>query len=288
MTQHIPADQVIFTFQPMNPADAPYMVEPGEVFTVDTRDALNGAVRPGMAHVPPLERVNPATGPIAVRGVQPGQTLAIDVLDIQPVGQGYLTHGGRPRFYRSNQPWFDLTPGVRLSAAPMIGTIGVMPAQGDYATKLSGDYGGNMDARDVADGATLYLQAQLTGGLLATGDVHACQGDGEVCGQGIETAARLTLRVRPLARGWAARPCIRRDGWWMLVVTAPTLDEAARMATDDMAALLAARSAFDREQALLWLGQVGDLRIAQIVNRDKTVRMAVPLADVPWLEDVQW
>lgn len=280
--RRLDATQVVWDFAPG--LTAAHTVAAGEVFVVETRDALDGVVQPGMVALPPIERANPATGPIAVQDVQPGQVLAVDILRIDVAPTGYLTLGGRPRFFSQQGSAIELAPGVRVPLAPMVGTIGVMPAEGSFSTKISGDYGGNMDTRDVAAGATLYLMAQVPGGLLALGDVHACQGDGESCGQGIETAADVWLRVRVLSHGLSARPYLVRGGELMVIVTADTLEAAARAAVEETAQALVRHSDLSYDEARMLLGQAGDLRISQIVNPLKTVRMAVPLALVPWRE----
>jgi len=273
-------DHVIWTFEAgVEPA---YSVEPGETFVVETMDALGGLVRRGMTEKPKIERANPATGPIAVRGLQPGQVLAIDILQIDLPPDGFLTFGGRPRFYDQVGGLIPFHPLIRLPIAPMIGTIGVIPAQGSYSNSTAGDYGGNMDTRDVAAGATLYLTAQLPGGLLAMGDVHATQGDGESSGQGVETGATITLRARVLHRGLSLRPYLVRKGELMVIVTAGTLDQAAKEAVEEMAQIIVRHSPLAYDEARMLLGQAGDLRISQIVNPLKTVRMALPLHLVPW------
>jgi amidase len=271
---------VIWSFRPGLAAAA--VVDPGEILVVETRDALDGTVRPGMQEVPQAERANPATGPIAVRGVEPGNVLAVDILAVDPAPEGYLTFHRRPRFFSQTGGLIPFGPSTILAAAPMIGTIGVAPAQGEINNKLPGDHGGNMDTRDVAAGATLYLTAQVAGGMLALGDVHSLQGDGETSGQGIETAAEVTLRVRVLARGLSTRPYLVRGGELMVVVSAETLDAAAREAVEETARILEAHGSLPYDEARMLLSLVGDLRVGQIVNPLKTVRMAVPLDAVPW------
>ncbi len=282
--RRIGSESVIWSFRPdMAPAAA---VEPGEAFVVLTRDALNGEVRPGMAEAPQLEKVNPATGPIAVAGVRPGEVLAVDVLAVDPVGQGFLSFHRKPRFFGAASRLVDFHPAVRLAAAPMIGTIGVAPEQGEHSTRVPGDHGGNMDTRDVAAGATLHLTARVAGGLLALGDVHTLQGDGETSGQGIETAAEVTLRVRVMPRGLSSRPYLVRGGELMVIASADSLDAAAAAAVEETAQVIARHSALSYDEARMLLSLTGDLRVSQIVNPLKTVRMAVPLAAVPWNTEV--
>jgi amidase len=276
----VDSKSVIWSFRPgLEPVCT---VAPGEPFIVETRDALDGQVREGMSEVTKSERANPATGPIAVEGVVPGQVLAIDILSIDPADKGYLTFAHRPRFFSQRGGLIPFAPGIRLAAEPMIGTIGVAPDEGDFGTKVPGDHGGNMDTRDVAAGATLYLTARVAGGMIALGDVHSLQGDGETSGQGIETGAEVTLRVRVLPRGLSGRPYLVRRGELMLVVSDATLDSAAGKAVEEMALVIETHSSLSYEEARMLLSLKGDVRVSQIVNPLKTVRTAVPITVVPW------
>jgi amidase len=274
------AQAVTFTFAPDVPAA--YRIGPGETFVVATRDALDGKVRPGMSEKPVIDRANPATGPIAVEGLQPGQTLAVDILAIDVAAAGYLTFGGKPRFFEQNGGIVEFAPGARVPLAPMIGTIGVMPAAGSYSTMIPGDFGGNMDTRDIAAGATLYLQAQLPGGLLALGDVHSVQGDGETSGQGIETEAEVILRARVIPQGLSPHPYLIRNGQLMVILSADTLDEAAKQAVEAMASVITENSSLTYAEARMLTSIAGDLRVGQIVNSRRTVRVAIPLDQIPW------
>ncbi len=275
-------DYIIWEFEAgLVPA---FTIEAGEVCCVKTADALHGQVQEGMTQKPTILRANPATGPIAVQGVRPGQVLAIDILEIDLVGSGYLTFGGRPRFYKQQGGMINFAPGVTMKIAPMIGTIGVVPETGSISTHIPGDHGGNMDTRDVAPGATLYLTAQVDGGLLALGDVHALQGDGETSGQGIETAAQVTLRVRVLNQGLTTRPYLYKDDALMVIVSAETLDIAAKQAVEEAAQLINRHSRLSYDEARMLLSLIGDLRVGQIVNPWKTMRMSFPLTAVPWNE----
>lgn len=278
--QRLSAQHITWSFAA--DVQAAYTVQPGEIFQVETRDALDGLVHPGMTEKPKVERANPATGPVAVPGLLPSQTLAVEIMAIDLADWGYLTFGGHPRFFDQRAGLIDFAAGVHLVPAPMIGTIGLMPVQGSFSSMIPGDFGGNMDVRDVAPGATLYLQAQLAGGLLALGDVHATQGDGESSGQGIETAATVTLRLRVIPKGLSPRPYLVRNGELMIIVSADTLDLAAKQAVEALATTVAQHSPLSYEEARMLIGQAGHVRVGQIVNPQKTVRAAIPLLAVPW------
>ena len=276
----VSAADVIYEFRPdLTPVQT---VAPGTTLAVETRDALDGHVVHGLTERPRVERPNPATGPIAISGARPGQALAVDILAIDVAEEGYLTRTPAPTFIPQRGGLAEFVHGVRLPLAPMIGTIGVAPSEGVHSTRVPGRHGGNLDTRDVAPGATLYLPVAQPGALLALGDVHSLQADGESSGQGIETAARVTLRVRLLDESLSEWPYLVRDGELMVLVSAETLDEAARAATEEMARLLVERSALSADEARMLLGLVGDVRVSQVVNPLKTARVAVPLAAVPW------
>ena len=86
-------------------------------------------------------------------------------------------------------------PGGRVPLKPMCGTIGVAPAEpGLHSIIPPRNVGGNMDVRDIAEGAELYLPIEVDGALFSVGDTHAAQGDGEVCGTAIETAIDVSLK----------------------------------------------------------------------------------------------
>lgn len=276
----VPSSEVLYAFEP---GLAPIAeVAPGQTFLVETRDALDGHVIPGMTERPRVERPNPATGPITISGAAPGQALAVDILAVDVPEEGYLTRGPAPRFFSQRGGMTEFVHGARYALAPMIGTIGVLPREGSYSTRVPGAHGGNMDTRDVTAGATLYLAVQQPGAGLALGDVHSLQADGESSGQGLETSARVLLRTRLLPEALSPWPYIVRNGQLMVVVSADTLDEAAREAVEEMARLIVARSPLDYDEARMLQGLVADVRVGQIVNPLKTARVAVPLEAVPW------
>ena len=258
-------------------------VEPDEVFHVEMRDALDGQVREG-ATLKGLDggRANPATGPIGVRGARPGQVLAVDILDIRVARQGYVTYGGVPRFFRQQTGMLQFNKALRLALHPMIGTIGVAPREGHFPNMLCGTYGGNMDVKDVCAGATIYLPVQQDGALLAMGDVHSVQADGESSGQGVETPAEATVRVRCLDEALSEGPIIFRDGTLMAIGSGETLDDACARAVEAMARIVATRSVLSADEAHILLGLVGEVRVGQMVCPLRSARVLLPIAMVPW------
>lgn len=280
--QTLSAEHCIYAFDAEMTAAC--WVEPGEVLRVEMRDALDGQITEGLSSMDGVdqENVNPATGPIAVRGATPGQTLAVDVLDIRVAPCGYVTVGERPRFFEQRAGLVHFDDGIRLPMQPMIGTIGVAPREGRFSNKLPGDWGGNMDVRDVRAGATVYFAVHQPGGLLALGDVHSVQADGESSGQGVETQSEATLRVRLVDEVLSDWPVIFCDGELMTVAAGETLDEAGARSVEALARIVAARTRLDELGARILLGLAGDVRIGQMVCAQRTVRVALPVALLAW------
>lgn len=198
---------------------------PGDSVEVEMRDASGGQLTPASsaADVARLDtgRANPLTGPIAVAGAEPGDTLVVRVDAVEGAGWGWtaLIPGFGLLADDFPDPYLHLstydsavafTPEIRLPLRPFVGTIGVaLAAPGRHDVIPPRHVGGNLDLRDLTVGTTLYLPVEVAGALLSIGDTHAAQGDGEVCGTAVETPAQVRLTVD-----------VRRD----LAVRRPQLD----------------------------------------------------------------
>lgn len=183
-------------------------IEPGDTVTFQTGDIAYERLSKGESvDAIGLENFNVVTGPVFVRGAQPGDALRCEVLDIQVTrawsvwlpkfgGLGSRTdtmhvmqtplEGGRVR----------LSDTLTVPIEPMIGCIGVAPAEGKGSTFLpSYPFGGNMDLREMSPGTTLYLPVQVPGALLSLGDLHAAMGTAEPTWVSLEAAGQATLRI---------------------------------------------------------------------------------------------
>ena len=215
-------------------------------------------------------RPNPATGPVAVEGAQPGDALALEILEIRPGPLGYTTirptwglitgvvDRSQAKILRVEGNDVVFAPGVRFPVRPMIGTIGTAPAGEPVSNMYAGPHGGNMDNNDVAPGATVFLPVFVPGGLFGLGDVHASMGDGELSGGGFDVPAEVTLRVG-LRKGLRLRwPRIERDGH--VITTGAHGDplEAMRLAVEEMVGLLGEHLRLGRADALMLLSVRGD------------------------------
>ena len=234
------------------------------------------------------EQINPATGPVFVEDARPGDVLAVRVERIEVANQGVMAvsddFGVLAERFRGTEvrlvPIVDgrarITDGVDVPVDPMIGVLGVAPAGAAVPTGTPGSHGGNMDTRLIAEGATVYLPVSAPGALLAVGDLHAAMGDGEICGTGVEVAGRVTLRVTVRRDLEIANPVVETPEVVATVASAPTLDEAATLATRDMADLLGARLGLTPTEATMLMSAAGDLRVSQVVDPLKTARFALP------------
>jgi len=209
-------------------------VQPGETFEMETWDASVGyfksaadkaipAKRPGFDRFPPL--VNPIAGPVYVEGVERGDTLVVCLEEILVGDYSWTAIGPRRGPLGESTRWPELssdyttriwkhTPGpsgtlrdgtlhfndrIRWPITPFVGTIGVAPdREVTTSNDGQGEWGGNLDIRDVCVGNRVLLPVFHPGGLFYLGDVHASQGDTEFTGTAAETTATVRLRLEVL------------------------------------------------------------------------------------------
>ena len=274
-----------------NAALAPRLtIASSDVVDFECQDSSGAQVHPGMS-VEEFQgidrgRIHALTGPVAIAGAEPGDVLQIDVLEIQHKGWGWSSVIPGLGFLkqRFTEPFlfhWELEPLVSRSLGPAIvplrpfcGILGVAPAElGEFRTRPPGVFGGNMDVRELAAGATLYLPVLQPGALFSCGDAHAAQGNGEVCINGIECPADVSLRFTLHKGQTLAGPLVEsstaadEDGpAWVVVESATDAMAAAHGATDRMVDLLVSRWGFEPVHAYLLCSVAMHLRFSQVVN----------------------
>jgi len=255
----------------MEPA---YHVSLGEVVIVEMSHGMPGLVtREGeFTKSGPDSIINPQTGPIFVDGIEPGDVLAIDILDIKTGEWGYCSG----MIFELKDGYAQFPGSLKLPLDPMLGCIGVAPSEGTVDTHAPGETGGNMDCREVRSGSTIIFSTRVNGALVGMGDAHALQGDGEITGQGLETDAEAIIRFRKLPESLSERPVIIRSDSLFTLGADKDLENAAWQATDDMIKLLQKKTGRSNEEARLLVGLTGKLKINQIVDPTKGARMEVP------------
>jgi amidase len=167
-----------------------------------------------------------------------------------------------------------------LPIRPMIGFVAVTPKE-ETVTIVPGDHGGNMDNREVTANNRLYLPVFVDGGLIYMGDLHATMGDGEICAMGIECAGEVTAKISLLKNKNILRPRVETAKSVMTIGSAVKLDDAIKIAVDDMVNLVSEMRDLTVEEAYTLTSLVADLEICQVVNGLLTVRMKMPKSVLP-------
>jgi acetamidase/formamidase len=283
--QRATTETLYFETGPDNPVTM--RVRPGEEFEVQTQ--LNrGPWFDSHADGKRLEKLlrggNPSSGCIWVEGAEPDMMLSVHIGSITLDPVGFTRFRGQTG---AMPAWFD-SSGVgphhrivhiennvihwdkrrKLAAKPMIGFVGVAPAFERIANIWGGTWGGNFDVQEITTGATVHLRVNVPGALLHVGDMHAIQGDGEICGAGgIEASGIVRLRIdlKPAPRNlkW---PRIENATHIMAAAMARPCEDAFRHALEGLILWLEEEHGFSRGDAYLWLGQVLEARCTQFVN----------------------
>ena len=285
------------TFSPHN---KPVLrVQPGEQVRIETRDCFADVVKPGRELAEVLksgERLfdNPVTGPIYIEGAERGDTLVVNIVDIEVPSLGLTTivpgFGALEGWLsqspiltkfisiRNQRAYYKTDKGDEISfpVKPFIGTIGVAPPFESISTVTPHKHGGNMDVQDVCAGNKLYLPVGVEGALFAAGDVHAVQGDGEICGTAVEVSASLKFKFELLKNKTIEWPRIESKDEIMTVGSARPLEDAARIAYRELIKWLGEDYGISAYDAYMLLSLIARARIAQIVDPLYTVVAKLP------------
>jgi len=265
-----------------------YRVMPGEVFVLETQDAMDGQIPEMGRCVAEVDdsRANPMTGPVEVKGARPGQTLAIHILAIDVDDQGWMSRSpaGLTIPVRNNLAQF--LPAVLLPLRPMIGVLGLAPQTGSYTGKDATPAGGNFDIKVFCASTRVFMPVGVPGGQLVAGDVHALQADGESSGTGIEIGARITLRVDILDEGLSEWPYCYRDGVLSTVGLAPDLRDACEIAIAQLARIVSLSSGQDLATCRMYLSLMADVHVGQYVCPTKSAYASLDLSQCPWPIDL--
>ena len=269
-------------------------VKPGERVTIHTDDAFESRITkkedlPSRA-LATAKFLNPQTGPIYVEGAEPGDTLAVRIESIEPTRDfavsvlipyfGGLTSTNFTRTLQEPLPervWvWDLVDGgtelvneelgVKLPWEPFLGTLAVAPDLEAITALSPGPFGGNMDVPDVKPGNTVYLPVWNSGALIYTGDCHARQGQGELCGVAMEITSRVTVVFEVIKDRTIEWPRIESDEAIMVVGSARPMEDAARIANTELVLWLEHEYGYDRWDAYQLLTQAGGLYVGNMVD----------------------
>jgi len=285
-------------------------LQPGDTLETRTVDAFGGVIQKPGDTLAKVKGDNPLTGPFAVAGAEPGDTLAIRILDLTvdstrgvgalAPGFGALNTTSFTPMLNPNLPekiWFydidraaneatfhalDSNFAVKIPMQPFLGCFGVAPAGGEArASIVPAEFGGNMDAPEVRPGFTIYLPVNVAGGLLYLGDGHAAQGDGEVAGTAIEVPLRVRLRVDLIKRKKISWPRFESEAALMAVGAYRPLDDALRIAFTELVGWIHADYGLSELDAYELLSKVARIHLVEMVDPNYVVVAAVDKKFLP-------
>jgi len=250
-------------------------------------------------------------GPIAIEGAEPGDTLVVHVLRVRPNRDTAVsTQGGtfgalvpdggtaflNEMFPRGRYVWrldrermtgtVDL-PGsamkqITVPLSPMLGRVATAPeGEEEFNGLWPGRFGGNMDASDVREGTTVYLPVSHKGALFYFGDGHALQGDGEVCGSGLETSMEVAFRFDLIKKQNISWPRLEDADHIMVAGSARPLSDALRISFVELINWLVTDYGFNKADAYQLTSQVATVRVANVVDPLYTVVAKFPKKHLP-------
>ena len=250
-------------------------------------------------------------GPIYIEGATPKDQLVVKIIKVQPnreygparirPGFGGLAADVRVRMLNPDIPserflWrldrgrniasLDLPRSklgkIEVPMAPMLGRVAVAPkGEESFPGLWPGDFGGNMDAPEIKEGATVYLPIFHEGALFYFGDGHALQGEGEIAGTGLEATMDVILQFDLIKDKPIDWPRIENDEFIMVAASARPLIDAFRLAHIELIEWLETDYGFDRWEAYQVLSQVAESTVANIVDPQYTVVAKFPKKYLP-------
>jgi acetamidase/formamidase len=283
-------------------------IRPGDVVKVSTEDCFGGRVTSPTdlpSKVVPFHELNPVSGPIEVAGAEPGDVLAVHFAAIVPARRyaisslfpffGSLTGTHETAMLQQaleERVWFydidleswtaryhalnsDYT--LDLPLDPMHGTVGVAPANGEVRLVVTpSTHGGNMDTPEARAGTTLYLPVNVAGAMLSLGDGHARQGEGEICGTGLESAMNTTIVVDLVKGASLEWPRLENDEYLMSTGSIRPLDDAFRISQKDLVNWTSDLTGLDTLDALQLVSQMGLAPAANVCDPNYTMVAKLP------------
>jgi len=238
-------------------------LKPGQILDTNTLDCFGNALRKPGDTVSMAKGDNPLAGPFYIEGAEPGDTLAVKILDLQVDGDTgvgayspgfggitgskytpvlepplkervwfyHIDHASNTATYKAQDSDFS----VKIPVRPFFGCIGVAPAGGEARSSLvPAEFGGNMDSPEASVGNTVYFPVNVKGGLFYIGDGHAAMGDGEIAGSAIEVPLKARVQFSVLKGRTIEWPEFENDEAIMTVGAYRPVDDAVRIAFTEL------------------------------------------------------
>ena len=286
-------DKSVYTFSKDNP---PFCsAKPGEVLLFRTLDCFGGQFTSEdqlMADLD-LTKANPAAGPVYIEGAEPGDVLAVDILDVKVADVGFACSMGE------TGPLYDISElrtrmmpivdgcvqfnDIKWPIDPMIGVIGTAPSGEPVATGHAGDHGGNMDSRKIVKGSRVYFPVRVAGALLQMGDIHATMGDGEICGTGVEIAGEILVRTTLIKSFQLNWPVTETADCWYVNAKGRDYDDSLIIGCKEMCRLMEPVYNWDATDIFIYLSLQGNIEINQACRpiHDEMVNVRVGIPKIP-------
>jgi amidase len=307
VTYRATIDNVKYLFGPAEPVAR---LKSGDILDTNTLDCFGNAIQKPTDKLSMVHGDNPLTGPFYVEGAEPGDTLAVKILDLKVDGKqgvGAIAPGfgainsskytpvlnpdlpERIWLYDidqiSNTATFhahDSSFVTKIPLHPFFGCIGVAPADGEARTSIvPAEFGGNMDSPEASVGNTVYFPVSTKGALLYVGDGHAAMGDGEIGGTAIEVPLKARVQVSVIKGQKIEWPRFENADAIMTVGAYRPLDDATRIAFTELVKWIHNDYGLSEMDAYQLLSQVAKVHLNEMVDPNYVVVASVEKKYLP-------
>ena len=284
-------------------------VKPGEIIDTSAFDCFGNAIQKPGDTLAKVKGDNPLTGPFFIEGAEPGDTLAVKILELSVTsnqGVGALAPGFgalNPTNYTPmlhapvpEKIWFyaidrvrneatysaiDSKFSVRIPLHPFLGCLGVAPGLESRSSVTPAEHGGNMDAPEASVGNTAYFPVNVPGALLYLGDGHAAMGDGEIAGTAIEVPMHARVQVDVIKGQKISWPRFENDREIMALGAYRPLDDALRIAFTELIGWIHGETTMSELDAYQLLSQVGKVHVTEMVDPNYVIIASVDKKYLP-------
>lgn len=275
-------------------------IKPGDEVIFEVNEVTSNQINP-KTKAEDLKSLDPSkfyplSGPVYIEGAKPGDALIVKIKEIQIAewgwsaiipGFGLLEEFNEPYIWHwdlKRKLYTRFVKEIRIPLKPFCGVMGNAPAEeGEFDVMPPSKHGGNMDVKYLSIGSKLFLPVFVEGALFSLGDLHAAQGDGEVCVTAIETFGEVRVEFDLLKDANITMPYFehRTIGYAReyIVCTGidPDLMNATKIAVRNMISFLMKNYGLSKEEAYILCSVIGDLRIHEVVDRPNwVVGIAIP------------
>jgi amidase len=304
---HATIDTVKYLFGPAEPVAR---LKSGDILDTNTLDCFGNAIRKPTDTLSMVHGDNPLTGPFYIEGAEPGDTLAVKILDLQvdgnlgvgAIGPGFgainsskytpvlnpdlperiwlydIDHTSNTATFHAHDSSFV----VKIPLHPFFGCIGVAPADGEARTSIvPAEFGGNMDSPEASVGNTVYFPVSAKGALLYVGDGHAAMGDGEIGGTAIEVPLRARVQVSVIKGQKIVWPRFENSDAIMTVGAYRPLDDATRIAFTELVKWIHHDYGLSEMDAYELLSEVAKVHLNEMVDPNYVVVTSVEKKYLP-------